>query len=91
MNVREQIEELRRQKTPHSAEEMSRMAWERYAQLKDQFEPSQLDEYVMIEVDSGDYFLGKTSNEALRNAQEAYPKKAFFLIRIGHRAAGKKR
>ena len=91
MNVREQLEELRREKTPHNAEEMSRMAWERYAQLKEQLELSHRDEYVMIEVDSGDYFLGKTSNEALRDAQDAYPEKAFFLIRIGHRAAVKRR
>jgi hypothetical protein len=46
-------------------------------------------EYVMIEVDSGDYFVGKTSEEALHQAQFAHPDKVFYLIRIGYKVAHK--
>ena len=44
---------------------------------------------VMIEVDSGDYFVGKTPEDALRHAQAVHPDKAFYLIRIGYKAARK--
>jgi len=46
-------------------------------------------DYVMVEVDSGDYFVGRTPEEALRQAQAAHPGKAFYLMRIGYKAAHK--
>ncbi|MEM2803774.1 MAG: hypothetical protein QXJ05_06260 [Nitrososphaerota archaeon] len=44
-------------------------------------------EYVAIEVESGDYFLGKTMGEALAAAEQKYPHKRFYFIRIGYPAA----
>ena len=90
-NVWERIEELRRQKTSHSREEMSRLAWERYSEIKEEMEADHHGSFVMIEVDSGDYFVGSTSQDALQHALERYPEKAFYLIRIGYRTAGKLR
>ena len=87
----EKIEELRRQKTPHSAEKFHRLAVDRYEQIRTDLEAEHHGDFVMIEVDSGDYFLGSTSDEALENAQQAYPEKAYFLFRIGYRAAEKRR
>jgi hypothetical protein len=44
-------------------------------------------EYVAIEVESGDYFLGKTMGEALAAAAQKYPRKRFYFLRIGYPAA----
>ena len=38
---------------------------------------------AMIEPDSGDYFLGVTSLEALKKAEKQYPDKYYYAIRIG--------
>ena len=39
---------------------------------------------AVIEPDSGDYFLGKVLIEAVKKAQEKYPQKIFYSIRIGY-------
>ncbi len=44
-------------------------------------------QYVAIEVESGDYFVGKTMGEALAAAEQKYPHKRFYFIRIGYPAA----
>lgn len=48
--------------------------------LEKKFDPSY---YVTIEVNSGKYFVGKTSIEALHKAQKVFPKKQFFLAQVG--------
>ncbi len=45
--------------------------------------------YVAIEVNSGAYFVGQTTEEAFQQAERAFPKKAFCLIRIGYKAVHK--
>lgn len=50
-------------------------------------EPAHLDEFVAIEPESGDYFLGATLNEAARAARNAYPNRLTHAMRVGHRAA----
>jgi hypothetical protein len=50
-------------------------------------EPAHIDEFVAIEPQSGNYFLGKTLNEAARAARKAYPDRLTHAMRIGHRAA----
>jgi hypothetical protein len=44
-------------------------------------------QFVVIEVDSGDYFIGKTEMEANQKAREKHPGKVFFLGRIGYPTA----
>lgn len=39
---------------------------------------------AVIEPETGDYFLGKTLTEALKEAKEKYPGKIFYSIRIGY-------
>ena len=46
-----------------------------------------LGQFVSIEVDSGEYFLGETGIEATRKARENFPGKIFFLGRLGYRTA----
>jgi hypothetical protein len=55
--------------------------------LKERLEAAHMNEYVVIEPDSGDHFQGKTISEASALARAAHPGKISHLIRIGHRAA----
>jgi len=89
MTVKEKIERLKRQKTMHSTEELDRLGWARYEEIKEELEAKHHGEYVVIEVDSGDYFVGKTAEEAFQQAEEVHPDKAFCLIRVGYKAAHK--
>lgn len=41
------------------------------------------EDYVSFEVESGDYFVGKTSIEALKKAKKKYHDKQFFLAQVG--------
>jgi hypothetical protein len=38
---------------------------------------------AMIEPETGEWFLGKTTLEALRKARRKYPEKIFYCIRVG--------
>ena len=55
--------------------------------LSQKLAETHLGQFVSIEVDSGDYFLGETGIEATRKAQEKFPGKVFFLGRLGYRTA----
>lgn len=57
------------------------------AKLQAVLEPDHLDEYVAIEPESGDYFLGKTLNEAARAARQFHPNRLTHVMRVGHKAA----
>lgn len=48
--------------------------------LKKKYNPGN---YVSFEVESGDYFVGKTSIESLHKAKKKYPNKQFFLTQVG--------
>ena len=58
-----------------------------YNELRQKLEPEHKGEFVVIEVDSSDYFLGKTPQEADGKASEKYPDKVFYLARIGYKTA----
>ncbi len=51
--------------------------------LEKKFDPSS---YVGIEVQSGDYFVGDNTIEALEKARKKYPRRKFFLAQIGRLA-----
>jgi len=89
MTTQEKLERIKRQKTPHSTEELDRLGWARYEEIRGELEPQHRGEYVAIEVDSGAYFVGRTPEEALTQAERAFPDKVFCLIRIGYKAARK--
>ena len=69
MTVQEKIERLKREKTPHSTEELDRGS-ARYQEIKQELEAEHHGEFVAIEVDSGDSFVGKTGEEAFQQAEE---------------------
>lgn len=55
--------------------------------LKAVLEPENIDKYVVIEPESGDYFLGDTMNEATQAARRVHPDKLTHAMRVGHKAA----
>jgi hypothetical protein len=54
-----------------------------YETIKDKLEPEHKGEIVAIEVETGDYFLGRRVIEATDKAREKYPDKVFYVARIG--------
>jgi len=89
MNAATRLTDLKRQKTSHSTEQLDSLGWARYAEIQDDLERERHGDFVMIEVDGGDYFVGGTPEEALQQAEAAHPDKVFCLIRIGYKAAHK--
>ncbi len=57
------------------------------ARLRAVLEPEHIDEFVVIEPESGDYFLGRTLREAVRAARRAHPDRLTHAMRVGHKAA----
>ena len=55
-------------------------------QLRAKLEVTNIDDFVAIEPESGDYFLGKTLSEAIQAARAAYPDRLPFALRVGHRS-----
>jgi hypothetical protein len=69
-------------------EQFVRRAEEVYTnRLRTSLEADHRDEFVAIEPDSGDYFLGKTLSEAMAAARRSHPDKLAHAMRIGHAAA----
>ncbi|MBS0264373.1 MAG: hypothetical protein JSS02_20720 [Planctomycetes bacterium] len=50
-------------------------------------EPDHADEFVVIEPESGDHFLGKTLGEASQAARKAHPDRLTHAMRVGQRTA----
>jgi hypothetical protein len=55
--------------------------------LRAVLEPEHVDEFVAIEPQSGDYFLGKTISEAIGAARRSHPDRLAHAMRVGHKAA----
>lgn len=74
--------------TNANVDEFVRKAEELYAtRLRAVLEPEHADEYVAIEPESGDYFLGRTLSQAAGAARKTYPNRLTHVMRVGHRAA----
>ncbi|MFQ6058675.1 MAG: hypothetical protein ACE5MB_07360 [Anaerolineae bacterium] len=55
-----------------------------YEKIREEVEREHKGEVIVIEVESGDYFIGKTGPEASKKAREKYPHKVFYKARIGY-------
>ncbi len=55
--------------------------------LKSDLEPEHDGEMLAVEVESGDYFLGRTATEAYRKAKAKHPGKELAFLRVGAKAA----
>jgi hypothetical protein len=71
---------------PFDSREMAKKAKAIYERIKEKLEAEHFGEVVAIDVESGDYFLGKTGLEAARQAKAKYPNRIPYIIRIGRRA-----
>ena len=56
-----------------------------YQQIKGKLQ-KHLGEFVAIDVETGDYFLGKDMVQAYEQGKKKYPHKEFFFKRIGAKA-----
>lgn len=52
--------------------------------LSHKLEKTHKGKYVAIDVETEEYFLGKSPEEALEKAAKKFPNKIFHLIRIGY-------
>ena len=57
------------------------------ARLQALMEPEHENEFVAIEPESGEYFLGKTLNDAARAARLLHPGRLTHVMRVGHKTA----
>lgn len=55
-----------------------------YEELKETLGPEHKGEYLAIEVESGDYFIGKTIEDVDQKVRKKYPDKVLHLVRIGY-------
>lgn len=51
--------------------------------LREKLEKESLGQYVVIEIESGDYFVNQDLKTALEQAQTKFPDKLFHIIKIG--------
>lgn len=54
-----------------------------YESLRKALEKENRGKIIVIETDSGDYFIGDTLAEADTKARQKYPNKVFFAAKIG--------
>lgn len=54
-----------------------------YDQLRTRLEAASLNQFVAIEPESGDYFVGATLTEAIRTARSCHPDRLAYALRIG--------
>ena len=55
--------------------------------LQSQLEATQMNKFVAIEPDSGEYFVADSFSLAVAEARKAYPDRLSFVVRVGHKAA----
>jgi hypothetical protein len=69
-------------------EDVVRRATQLYEErLRDMLERTNMNDFVAIEPDSGEYFFGKTLSEAIQASRAAHPDRLAFAMRVGHSAA----
>lgn len=67
---------------------VARKAQEIYEErLKTALEATHRNEFVAIEPESGEFFLGATLSEAIQAARAVYPTRLPFVLRVGHPCA----
>lgn len=71
-----------KQKIP-DIKELVEKAKEIYNSHKEEWESSHSGKYVVIEVNSGRFYLGTTKDEAMIQARKDFPKILLFTRRIG--------
>ena len=68
---------------PPNIQDLTKKAEIIYDGLPENFIKSNNGKYIAIDVDSGDYFIGVSKEEAVKAAHAKYPGKIAFIRRIG--------
>lgn len=71
---------------PFNKHEVARKGKAIYEKIREKMEAEHKGEVVAIEVESGDYFLGKSALDAVKRGREKHPDGLYYAIRIGKRA-----
>ena len=58
-----------------------------YEREKAKYEPQKNGNFLAIDIESQELFLGNTSSDAVELARKAHPEKVFYVIKIGHSVA----
>jgi len=66
--------------------EIAEKGMEIYKKVRDQLEKKYFGEFVAIDIQSEEYFVGKTQIEAIEKAKKHFPTKIFYLMKIGFSA-----
>jgi len=71
-------------------DELARRGQEYYDQrLRVELEPSHNGEFVVLDVESGDYELDVSQLAAMDRAEAKHPESVFYVLRVGHRTASR--
>lgn len=54
-----------------------------YQAVKNKYDPKEKGKSLAIDIDTKEVFLGDSSAEALARAHKKYPKKVFYVVKIG--------
>ena len=76
-------------KIERSPEELAKLGEEIYERIREEVEKEHKGEVILIEVESGDYFIAPTLAEAYEKASRAHLGKLFYGKRIGRKAYAK--
>ena len=80
---------MKLRKIERSPEELAELGEEIYERIREEVEKEHKGEVILIEVESGDYFIAPTLAEAYEKASRAHPGKLFYGKRIGRKAYAK--
>lgn len=70
-----------------NAKRLAEVAQQLYDEkLRPQLEPRYDGKIVVIDAESGDYFMGETLHEANEKARKKYPDNVFYAIKVGYPA-----
>ena len=84
MEVKKEVEMMLAQVDTREIGEKGRAL---FGKISPELEKDHWGKFMVIEVDSGAYFIGDTIIDADEKAKERYSDKVFFLGKIGYRAA----
>jgi len=65
-------------------EEIARRGEAIYAEIRSRLEQEHKGKFVAIEVNTREYFIGKTALEAMEKARQKFPYQVSYVIRIGY-------
>jgi hypothetical protein len=75
------------QSTRVHAKKLAEVAERLYEEkLKDELEPRYTGKIVVIDAESGDYFIGENLHEANEKARKKYPNNIFYAKKVGYPA-----